>query len=264
MLLDWYVHSQFLLQKKGRERRRGAKLDLMYTYIYIQPSGKYVMYYSAISESATTFPVRHCVGAATSDSPEGPFTPIEQALACPLEDGGAIDPNGFIDTDGSIYVIYQVCGNAMGKGGTWIMAQKLLSDGVTLDPSSGPVKLFESAEIDGNNVEAPSVTKRGDTYFCGFSSNNWNSSFYDTSYAVSHAIQSTYTKQGPPIAPLLTSNTKDGNSGKDLYGPGGADFLDGEDLMVFHAWAGTPGDGYRHVWIANVSFDPDQESITLL
>ena len=81
---------------------------------------KYVLYYSATSNVPTIKPYgrpTHCVGAALADSPMGPFDASEEPLACPFAKGGAIDPYGFVDKDGSIHVAYKIDGNSIGHGG---------------------------------------------------------------------------------------------------------------------------------------------------
>ncbi len=52
------------------------------------------MYYSATSIQDYT---KHCVGAATSPTILGPYTPLSTPLACPLAQGGAVDASGFKD-----------------------------------------------------------------------------------------------------------------------------------------------------------------------
>jgi hypothetical protein len=63
-------------------------------------------------------PRRHCIGAAVSDKPMGPYTPLSSPLVCDIEEGGAIDPQYFHDplTDES-FLLYKVDGNAIGTGG---------------------------------------------------------------------------------------------------------------------------------------------------
>ena len=65
------------------------------------------MYYSA---SAASSNAHHCVGAATSGSITGPYTPGANPLYCPLDQGGAIDASWFVDTGGQRYVLYKVDG----------------------------------------------------------------------------------------------------------------------------------------------------------
>ena len=57
-------------------------------------NGKFVLYYAAVTAQDTN---KHCVGAATSDSPAGPFTPSDTPLYCDLNSGGAIDADGYKD-----------------------------------------------------------------------------------------------------------------------------------------------------------------------
>jgi len=58
--------------------------------------------------------------------------------------GGSIDPAGFVDTDGTIYVVWKIDGNNIGHGGncnngvepiepTPIMMQRMAADGVNPD-----------------------------------------------------------------------------------------------------------------------------------
>jgi beta-xylosidase len=82
----------------------------------------YVLYYAATDARQT---VQHCVGAATADNILGPYTDQASPIACPLSQGGAIDPSGFTDADGTYYVVYKIDGNSIGHGG---------SCGNTVDP----------------------------------------------------------------------------------------------------------------------------------
>lgn len=95
----------------------------------------------------------------------GPYTPESEPLLCSTAGGGAIDPAGFQDTDGTRYVVYKVDGNNLGGGGscgngdlshsTPIMLQKLESNGVTITGS--PVQILDRGQYDGPLIEAPSL-----------------------------------------------------------------------------------------------------------
>ena len=50
----------------------------------------------------------HCIAAAVSDTALGPYTPEPDTISCNTDQGGAIDPAGFIDTDGT-GSLYFVC-----------------------------------------------------------------------------------------------------------------------------------------------------------
>ncbi|EGO03197.1 glycoside hydrolase family 43 protein [Serpula lacrymans var. lacrymans S7.3] len=192
--------------------------------------GTYVMYYAAESPSQGT----HCVGAATSTNPEGPYTPQSQPIACQTAGGGAIDPAGFQDTDGTLYVVYKVDGNNLGGGGTCgngneaystpIMLQQLLSDGVT--PTGNPVQILDRGVADGPLIEAPALILHQGTYVLFFSSNCYNTNLYDISYATASSVSGPYTKASSPL--LVT-----GDDG--LTSPGGATPLPDGSFMVFHA-----------------------------
>ncbi len=155
--------------------------------------------------------------------------------------GGAIDPAGFTDSDGTIYVVYKIDGNSIGHGGncnngiapfapTPIMIQPMEADGVT--PRGRPTKILDRSDADGPLVEAPSlVWSREGVYVLFFSSNCFAGPNYDTSYATASNIMGPYTKSGRPL--LVTG------SGNNLYSPGGTDVLADGKKIVFHADKGT-------------------------
>jgi hypothetical protein len=73
------------------------------------------MYYTAALKSQ---PKLHCVSYATSKTVAGPYTdPSSQPWICPTAEGGAIDPAGYTNADGTRWVTYKIDGNAIGHGG---------------------------------------------------------------------------------------------------------------------------------------------------
>lgn len=62
--------------------------------VNILDDGTFVMYFSASTNQDTS---KHCIGAATSHSIIGPYTPQQSEMFCPLSQGGAIDASGFKD-----------------------------------------------------------------------------------------------------------------------------------------------------------------------
>ncbi|KAL2809135.1 glycosyl hydrolase [Aspergillus granulosus] len=210
--------------------------------------GTYVMYYCATAISGG----KHCIGAATSSSIEGPYVGEDTPLACHMDEGGAIDASGFRDDDGTLYVVYKVDGNSLNGDGTRhptpIMLQKLASDGITTDGDA--IQILDRDDADGPLVEAPSLLKVGETYYLTFSSNWYNTLNYDVSYATASSATGPYTKVQAPDAPLLVSG--DASNVGPLGGPGGADFLD-ETRIVFHAFNdGNSIDSGRGVWVAGI------------
>lgn len=192
--------------------------------------GLFVMYYTANNISPNT----QCVGTATSKTPTGPYTPQETPFACPASEGGAIDPAGFIDDDGTYWAVYKVDGNSLGGGGpcgngdgshsTPIRLQKFGNDAIT--PVGEPLTILDRGVADGPLIEAPSLIKRGSLYIVFFSSNCFNTPLYDISYATAPSITGSYAKAQAPL--LVTGQF-------NLTAPGGADAVPGGDMIVFHA-----------------------------
>ena len=173
--------------------------------------GTFILFYSA-GDNVTRSP--HCVGAAisTTTSPAGPYDAINATIACPIEQGGAIDPAGFIDVDKTIYLAYKVDGNNVGHGGvcgntaspqvnTPIMLQKMMDDGVT--PNGDPTTILNRTAEDGPLVEAPSLVRSHDgIYFLFFSSGCTRTPSYNVKYAWAHNITGPYTRARYPLLQL--------------------------------------------------------------
>jgi beta-xylosidase len=217
------------------------------------------MYYSASTSEDES---KHCIGAATSSSVTGPYTPEQDVLACDIRKGGAIDAAGFKDDDGTYYIVYKIDGNSINTGSDYhptpIMLQKLQSDAVT--PDGDAVQLIDRDDADGPLVEAPSLVKSGGQYYLSFSSNMYNTMKYDISYAVASAVAGPYTKASAPDAPLLASG--DSSDVGALGGPGGSDFREDGGAVAFHAFNnGENMDKARGMWVANVNIDGGKISI---
>jgi hypothetical protein len=154
---------------------------------YLNASDSYVMYYSGQYASDTRF---HCVGAATAkDSILGPWTAVQDPLACPINQGGAIDPSGFYDEESRTqWVVYKVDGNSIGHGGTCgntvapIVSTPIMMQQV--DAKDGHTKIGDAFQVldrgdaDGPLIEAPDLVRIGDTYVLFFSSNCWSTPQY--------------------------------------------------------------------------------------
>ena len=193
---------------------------------------------------------------------------LASALLIPnRSQGGAIDPAGFIDTDGRTYVVYKIDGNNLGGGGTCgngdlshpvpIMIQEVSStDGVTL--VGNPSVLLQLSPADGPVIEAPSLAKATDgTYFLFFSSNCYNGPYYDISYATASAVRGPYTKVQAPHAPLLVSGDENGK----LNSPGGADVSPDGTKILFHSDLKPSDPSTRQMWSAKLSIDGGYVSI---
>ncbi|KAF7347236.1 Arabinan endo-1,5-alpha-L-arabinosidase [Mycena venus] len=232
-----------------------AAVNLWAPMVIQMADGSFVLYYSATAAANTA---AHCVGAATSKTVRGPYTPINGTIACPISQGGAIDPAGFHHPDGSIYVVYKIDGNSLGHGGscnngvapivsTPIMLQKMAANGVT--PVGSPVQILDRSAADGPLVEAPSLIFVNNVFFLFFSSGCYADTSYDLSYATATSVTGPYTKAGPPTAPLLVTGTY------GLRAPGSATFAKDGSKVVFHAYLGSDISGGRGMWTGIPTFN---------
>lgn len=219
--------------------------------------GKFVMYYSAQTANATR---SHCIGAAVSESgPAGPYTPLNESLACPTHVGGAIDPVSFIDVDGSIYLAWKVDGNNAGHGGvcgntvpplvdTPIRLMKMQDDGIT--PDGEAITIMNREKSDGPLVEAPSLVRSDDgLYFLFFSSGCTRAPSYDVKYAWAHNVTGPYTRARYPLL-------KTGDFG--LLAPGSIGVRrssSGDVEMAFHARVITTFGKVRAMYTTRLRFN---------
>lgn len=193
-------------------------------------------------------------------SPSYPENPKPTSLSHPHRQGGAIDPDGFIDpSSGSLYLTYKIDGNSLGGGGpcgnadnshsTPLMLQQMSpQDGTT--PIGDPVPILDRDDGDGPLIEAPSLAKSaGGTYILFFSSNCYNTDLYDVSYATASSITGPYTKSGKP---LLVSG--DGPNGS-LNSPGGADVAPDATRFVFHADLNKGDASVREMYVGSMTVD---------
>lgn len=220
-----------------------------------QDDGTFVLYFSADAADQTGNGATHCLGVATADNVAGPYTATsDTSFACPLDIGGAIDPAGFRDDDGTYYVVYKVDGNSVGQG-TPILLQRMESDAVT-PTGDEPVELFRNGEFDSGNTEAPDIFKVDGMYFCFFSSANYCSTNYDESYAYASSLTGPYTKATQPL--LVT-----GDYG--LQGPGGLGVAPGDKMHVaLHSWSSADavcGDPGRYMYVGEISVSGNSISI---
>lgn len=177
--------------------------------------------------------------------------------------GGAIDPAGFADADGSLYVVYKIDGNSLGGGGicgngdgsysTPIMLQAVEADGIT--PTGTATQILDRGPYDGPLIEAPSLVLVSGTYYLFFSSNCFNGPGYDTSYATAGAVGGPYAKAS---SPLLVS----GGDGGALNSPGGATVGPEGAQMVFHSDAVAGDASLRQMWTAGITIGGGVVSIS--
>ncbi|WP_410597042.1 glycoside hydrolase family 43 protein [Amycolatopsis sp. lyj-23] len=186
--------------------------------------GTFVLYFAA----AQTAGGEMCLGAATSAKVTGPYTPAaDRPLVCEPADHGDIDPQTFLDADGSRYLLYKSDGAPTGPPAA-IWAQKLQADGRAL---SGPRTELLRSDLTAEKtvVEAPSVVKTASRYLLFYSADTFESTGYHTGYASAPTLGGAFVKADNPL--LSTSLL-----GGKVDAPGGADVVDGH--IYFHGWLG--------------------------
>jgi arabinan endo-1,5-alpha-L-arabinosidase len=210
--------------------------------VTLTPEG-YVMYF-ATRCSRVRKGIR-AIGAAMSQSPEGPFEPIGNGpLICQGEEGGSIDPSVFVDDDGSRYLLWKNDGNPIGRQ-TWIYIQKVSVDGLTLRSEAVPL-IANDQPWEGHLIEGPTLHKRDGFYYLFHSANSCTNARYAIGYAVADCIWGPYVKS--PL-PFFTTDKERG-----IVGPGGQDIVAGPDnstLFFYHAWSPK---GHRALHVSRLTW----------
>ncbi|SFW85999.1 glycoside hydrolase family 43 protein [Amycolatopsis australiensis] len=206
------------------------------------PDGTFALYFSA----AQTAGGEMCIGSATGTKPEGPYTPVgDRPLICVPEDHGDIDPQTFVDADGTRYLFYKSDGAATGPPAA-IWLQKLQADGRT--PAGARTELLRAdLTAEKSVVEAPSVVKTANRYLLFYSADTFQSSGYHTCYASAPTVAGPYVKAD---AQFLSTELLGGK----VDAPGGADVVDGH--IYFHGWLGG-GRTARGLYELPISFPND-------
>ncbi|KAI0154145.1 glycoside hydrolase family 43 protein [Xylariaceae sp. FL1272] len=217
-------------------------------------AGTYVMYYTAHQNGGS-----HCIGAATSSSAVGPFTPQSAPLICNAAGGGVIDASGY-DDGVNRWILWKVDGNSLGgattcTGGTHsgtyistpIMIQQMARDALTLQGGASKILDNEGASNDGV-VEAPALYKIADgNYVLFYSAHCYSSDDYDIEYAFSSTINGAYTNRG-----ILLRSVDN----KGIWGPGGLDLDPNGKSVVFHGRLNANnGGGARELYSADLTIN---------
>ena len=209
----------------------------------------YVMHFTAWHKGSG----RQCIGAATSSSPAGPFTPTsKKPLVCQLEFGGSIDASVFREGDNA-YLLWKSEDNALERESR-IWSQKLSSGGTAFASYTSPGVLVQHSHgtWEGYTIEGPTMAKGPDgRYHLFFSAGFWS----DHQASIGRAVCSQPTGGCGAKSQWLTSVD-------DPKGPSGPEvFSDGSTLrFVHHGW--RPQNGYvagtsnrRAMYAGTLTFD---------
>nr|MDQ3293334.1 glycoside hydrolase family 43 protein [Actinomycetota bacterium] len=178
----------------GQDRPVGGRLKKeLWAPGAVHIGSRWIVYYSM---RVSTSPDRFCIGRAVSDSgPLGPYVDTSSApFQCDDDPAGSIDPQPFVDDDGSAYLIWKSEG-VVGSQPTRIWSRRLTADGLAFAPGSTPVELLRtSAPWEGNVIENPSMVRAGGRLLLFYSGNEWASPHYAIGYAACQGPQGPCTK----------------------------------------------------------------------
>jgi hypothetical protein len=181
---------------------------------------------------------RFCISVATSTSPLGPFTDDTSGpLVCDADPNGSIDPQPFVDTDGTPYLLWKSEG-VPGSMPTRIWGRRLDASGTTFTSGSTARELLRTSQgWEGNVIENPAMVRHQGRLLLFYSGNEHRSARYATGYATCSSPLGPCTKSG--ANPVLASR------GSRL-GPGGpAPFVDGQGrLLLGYHWWNAPHTSY--------------------
>jgi beta-xylosidase len=202
----------------------------------------FLLYFTARSASQNA----QCIGVALSSSAEGPFHSVRsKPLVCRPEDGDAIDPKPFTDTDGRHYLLY----SASQGGNATIWLQETDAEGTkTIGHRRAMIRSDRPDEA--HIVESPSLVRHGDDYVLFYSGNAYNSGSYFINYATAPSLCDRFVKHN---GQFLNQRTL----ANAYMNPGGQDVLHHHhrDFLLFHAYT-TPAQ--RAMFVADLSWDDDK------
>lgn len=247
-----YVNADLL---KGNAGAWTDQFDVWAPDVREVDNGTYVMYYTAALANNTSV---HCLGVATANNIEGPWSvDDDEYWHCDEDRGGSIDSSGFQDDDNTRYVVYKIDGNSVGNGGscdntvapiqsTPIMLQQVAGDGVT--KIGDPVEILDRTDADGPLVEAPNIIKSSNgQYVLFYSSHCFTSTQYNVLYATADNVKGPYTRGSQALLETDMFNLTSPGGGTSTI-PGD----DNDDVMLFHANCPTDvGGSNRCLFVSN-------------
>ena len=191
---------------------------------------EYILYYVARYKEAG----RQCISYAVADSPAGPFVdPNDKPFICQLDEGGSIDPEPFVDADGSLHLIWKSDANALNRS---LSTASAGDDGRTcwVNRSSA------TRDQDGS-ARWSRIQRRCKTVSPICSTRATGGGNYALGFAICDGPSGPCQKPlDEPFFSLPTSRI-----GGEI-GPGGGSFFrdqDGNPWIAYHAWR-SPSAGY--------------------
>ena len=201
--------------------------------IYAADQSKYIMYFSADADTSGM-----CIGVATSDVPEGPFTDVGSPLAC-SNDVWHIDPMEFDDPASGKHYLY------WGSNFKPIAVQELDETRMHFVTGSQPANVITTSSTAPYEqlVEGPWVIKRGDYYYLFYSGNNCC-----TPGSLHYAVM--VARSSSPTGPFQKLG--------DALGTGNSTILTGDDKWIAPGHNAIVTDDAGADWILYHAVDPNK------
>jgi beta-xylosidase len=222
----------------------------------LRRDNSFVLYFAARSRALG----RQCIGAATAATVAGPYTsPALEPLVCQPRLGGSIDPQPFVDSDGTAYLLWKADANAIGQT-SQLFAQRLRPDGLAL--TGEPVALLSSdAGWEQPLIENPALLAADGAYLLLYSGGWYSSAGYATGYAVCHTPLGPCDKQTTEQPILASTGDEAGTGGASVVtGPAG------DHWLAYHAWnpgaIGYDNGGARSLRFATLTWSARQLTLT--
>jgi hypothetical protein len=196
-----------------------------------------------------------CISRATATDPTGPFVDNStSAFICPTDEGGAIDPSVFVESNGTPWLLWKSDGDCCNEP-TYIYSQQLSPDGLsTVGPAHRLLGATQSWE--DHLVEAPSMIQDHDHFWLFYSGSLWGHKTYGVGIARCASVV------GPCTKPLDHAWVASHADGVRDQGPGGEEFYQTGSIvwMVHHGLAPgqTGNSAQRRLYVDLVAFPPGE------
>lgn len=230
---SWKKYDEAMVAKPTWAATRGTRENVALMSQWAPSLARVGDHYLAAYSAAVRLSPRHsCLGIAVATDPLGQYVddstdPLYCQSTSPL---GAIDPDVFVDADGTPYLMWKNEG-IPNTAPPRLMSQRLTAHGTAFAPGSSPVVLLTRGQAwEGEVVENPSMVRVARRYWLVYSGNDWRGAKYAVGYAVCKGPLGPCRKPGSK--PILAS-------GNGIAGPGGADAFRGADgrlRMAYAAW----------------------------
>lgn len=218
----------------------------------VQRGDRFVMYV-AVREPRYD---RQAIAVAESRIPEGPFRPVPGGpLVFQRGRGGSIDPDPFVDDDGSPTLLWKSDGELVGQP-AMLWSRRLSPDGLRLRGRRRRL-LRRDADWEGPLIEAPCLWRAGGGYLLFYSAGRWMTGGYGIGYARGESARGGFEKVTTDEPWFAADATVAGPGGQCIVagGPDGTT----SSYLCYHAWSpdrvGYENGGARQLHVDRLELD---------